>query len=77
MVALVRPDWDLQAHREYYKQYNRITKDNIQALENLNFLLQQHTSKSLKYYLLPFYSGSHSSMSIFDDPCRGIETLSH
>ena len=34
MVALVRPDWDLQAHREYYEQYNRITKDNIQAMEN-------------------------------------------
>ena len=31
MVALVRSDWDLQAHREYY---NRITKDNIQAVEN-------------------------------------------
>ena len=34
MVALVRLDWDLQTHREYYAQYNRITKDKIQALEN-------------------------------------------
>ena len=34
MVALVRLDWDLQTHRECYEQYNRITKDNIQALEN-------------------------------------------
>ena len=39
MVALVRLDWGLQAHREYYEQYNRIIKDNIEALENFKGIL--------------------------------------
>ena len=35
MAVLVRPDWSLQAHSEYYEQYNRIIKNNIQVPREL------------------------------------------
>ena len=62
MVALVRLDWGLQAHREYYEQYNGIIKDNIEALENFKGILTSIFSPTTSFKISAALSTGATSL---------------